>query len=355
MYFFSESEIAKVITDFGPDAVMDRLIDGVRTGFLAMGNGTISHVARAGFSRDRNLIEWMPVSTHEGSAIIKIVSYCPKNPIEVNLPTICALIVEVDPARGQIQTVAEGWLLTAMRTGAASAVASELLAMPNSSTLGLIGCGCQAVTQAHALSRVFPLRRILSHDIDPHASEGLRRRLGFLGVAIEVATPEEIEVSADIICTATTAEVGAPPVLEGRKLRPHVHINAVGSDFHGKVELPRSLVRSAFVAADCLDQAGLEGECQHFSADELRNGRAIPLESLISRPADYIHLRDRLTIFDSTGIAMQDAVALKTFLDLAAELKLESNLIGNGTKNNPQDPYGSLTFCAGHGHNLRRA
>ena len=298
MLFFSESEVAKIVAQSGPDEVMDRLIDAVRAGFLAMSNGTISHVARTGFSRGRNLIEWMPVSVDEGNAIIKVVSYCPKNPIEANLPTIGALIVEIDPARGQIQTLAEGWLLTAMRTGAASAIASQLMATPDSSTLGLIGCGCQAVTQAHALSRVFPLRRILAYDIDPGVSESLRRRLGFLEVVIEVAEPEEIESSADIICTATTAEIGAPPVLEGRELQSHVHINAVGSDFHGKLELPSNLVRSAFVAADFLDQAGQEGECQHFSADELRDGRAIPLETLISRPTDYSNLKHRLTIFD---------------------------------------------------------
>ena len=101
----------------------------------------------------------MPIYKKGAEVVIKVVGYHPKNPKNFNLPTILSSISSYDTKTGHLMGIADGVLLTALRTGAASAVASELLAKPESTTLGLIGCGAQSITQLHALSRYSNLKR----------------------------------------------------------------------------------------------------------------------------------------------------------------------------------------------------
>jgi L-lysine cyclodeaminase len=339
MFFLSETDVQRVIAAHGADFIMDRLIEGIGAGFKSIARGQIVHSRRIGFSQDGNLIEWMPVRDGAENVTIKVVSYFPQNPTLHALPTIGAMIARVDFHLGQITEVVEGRLLTAMRTGAASAVASRLLAKPESRTLGLIGCGLQSVTQAHALCRVLPIKQILAFDIDAAAMGSLMRRLSFLGLSIRAADTDEIERNSDVICTATSIPVGAEAVLQGRDLRQHVHINAVGSDFPGKTELPRALTRAAFVAADSLEQARFEGECQSLTEEQIASSRCVELQTVITAPEEFERLRSERTIFDSTGIGMEDAVALKLICELARQSNIGNDYPVDASEGDPKDPY----------------
>lgn len=343
MFFLAEGDIAAIIAAIGADRIMDRLISGMTSGFEAMARERVYHISRRGFAEGRNLVEWMPVSLPEQGVVVKLVSYCPDNPLLNGRPTIDALIAEADPQSGAFRTLAEGRLLTAMRTGAASAVATALMAPADSTTLGLIGCGAQAVTQAHALSRILPLRRVLAFDRDAQVLASLPARLGFLGLSVQTATPEAIVQLADVICTATSNEVGAPPVVSAGPIRANAHINAIGSDFPGKIELSAEVVRSAFVAADLIEQAAVEGECQHFTSQELSQGRVVALADIVTGGAAHPDLRSRLTVFDSTGIAMEDAIALQIFREYAEALG-RGREIGSAASrgDDPHDPYAFL-------------
>ncbi len=107
------------------------------------------------------LIEWMPALASGEAVTVKMVGYHPQNPLHLNVPTILSTVLWFDVTTGHLQSVMDGNLLTAIRTGAASAVASKVLARPDAEVLGLIGCGAQSVSQLHALSRVFKLRQVL--------------------------------------------------------------------------------------------------------------------------------------------------------------------------------------------------
>lgn len=121
------------------------------------------------------------LSTIKGEKFfIKVVGYHPSNPSKFNLPTIISTISEYDTNSGHLCAVIDGVLATAIRTGAASAVASKLMAHPESSTLGLIGCGTQAVTQLQALSLCFKIERVLIYDIDPNALSSFEKRCSAL-------------------------------------------------------------------------------------------------------------------------------------------------------------------------------
>ncbi|GIE54281.1 ornithine cyclodeaminase [Amorphoplanes nipponensis] len=312
----TRQHVAKLVETNGRDHFMDLLIRNLRTAFSADAKGHTP--PRGGFLRgagDTGVIEWMPHHRAGESMTMKMVAYTPSNPARLNLPTIIGTLTRYDDVTGHLQAVSDGVLLTAFRTGAASAVASSLLARPGSRTLGLVGAGAQAVTQAHALSRVFPLERILVADADPAHARSYPDRVDFLGLDVRVAGVEEIERESDIICTATTVGVGAGPVLPGAGLRPDVHINAVGADLVGKFELPLAVLRGATVVPDHFAQARAEGECQQLTDEEV----GPDLMTLCARPQDAVPLRTRRTVFDSTGFALEDHVAFSTLIELAAE------------------------------------
>lgn len=155
------------------------------------------------------------------------------------------------------------------------------------------------MTQAHALSRVFPLEQILVYDIEPAHAVSFADRVDFLDIDVRVVELAELEAASDIICTVTSVGVGDGPVLSGTNLRPHVHINAIGADLIGKFEVPKvpvAVLKSALVTPDHRAQALREGECQ-----QLEEGDIGPdLMALCADPETAARHRDSVTVFDST-------------------------------------------------------
>ncbi|NEW68838.1 ornithine cyclodeaminase family protein [Streptomyces rhizosphaericus] len=313
----TRQHVAKIVQEKGLDLFMDRMIDRLDEAFREESRRGITP-ARDGFLRgpeNTAILEWMPHHQPGDSITIKTVAYTPTNPTTHQLPTIVGTMARYDDETGRLLAIGDGILPTAVRTGAASAIASRLLARPDSRVLGLVGAGAQAVTQTHALSRVFPLDRVLVHDIEPAHAASFAERVEFLGIDVEVAPVTEIEAASDIICTVTSVGVGDGPVLRGERLRPHVHINAIGADLIGKYEVPRSVLKSAFVTPDHRGQALREGECQQLDAGDL--GPELPV--LCADPALAEARREGPTVFDSTGFALEDRVAFDVLLELAEE------------------------------------
>lgn len=115
------------------------------------------------------LLEWMPCMSLGRQVSVKMVAYHPENPSAQGLPTILSTVQLFDPGNGHLTGLIDGTYLTALRTGAASCVASRVLARPDSSTVGIIGCGAQAVTQLHGLCLHFDITEVLIHDVSASA------------------------------------------------------------------------------------------------------------------------------------------------------------------------------------------
>lgn len=327
MLILTHADVAQIMNHVGIDAFVRALTDRLDEGFRRVHVETaMLSPARGGFDRPepvRGVIEWMPHREPGASTTVKLVSYSPNNPGESGLPTISACLTRFDDRTGHTTVVADGTLLTALRTGAASALASRALAHPESRAVGVIGCGVQAVAQVHALSLVFPLDTVLAWDTDSGNLASFRERIAFTGLNVMPMRPDEMLSTADIMVTATSVAVGKGPVVEDGPTRPHLHINAVGSDVAGKTELPRSLVDRALVCPDHPEQAAREGECQVL--DPKRIGP--PLSAICADPAAIAHdARHRLTIFDSTGVAMEDHIALDLLLALAGDRGLGTEI-----------------------------
>lgn len=337
----SYSDVSKIVNSVGTDTLMDEMIASLATAFA---NHHIEHVAtppRTGFAYDspgEGMIEWMPAHEQDGEVTMKIVGYHPNNPKNRGLPTILSTISSYDSATGHLTGLADATLLTAMRTGAASAVASTLLAKADSSTVGLVGCGVQAVTQLHGLSRRFDIGQVLAYDVNPDCLASFRRRVETVASPlphVEFTTAESVVARSDIVCTSTSVGVGEGPVFKDTSTRDWLHINAVGSDFPGKFELPVSLLRRSVVFPDFPAQAMVEGECQQLEPDAV--GPSIT--HLSQNPSFAESMRDRLTVFDSTGWALADHVTMKLIFEHARERGLGQKVAIEANLVDPFSPY----------------
>jgi ornithine cyclodeaminase/alanine dehydrogenase-like protein (mu-crystallin family) len=337
-------EIRGIALRVGIDALMDEAIERLTRALETFDGATTTVPARRGFVYDRpapGLLEWMPCMEHGRGATIKIVGYHPGNARADRLPTIVSTVSAYDTGTGHLRCLMDGTFLTALRTGAASAVASRILASARSRTLGLVGAGAQAVTQLHALARVFDLDRVLVYDIDVGAQASFASRAGHLagGARVEPAPLRRIIETSDLICTATSVGVGDGPVFAGWEPRPWAHFNAVGSDFPGKVELPVEVLRHCFVCPDSREQAVREGECQQLEESAI----GPQLYELVQRRSEFLPLREVLTVFDSTGWALEDRVAMELLMDHAEEIGVGRVVGIETTSGDVLNPYDFLT------------
>lgn len=319
---YSARDVQRVVNHLGVDGFMDQLIEDLEATCEQQSEDAPCAIPRRdGFhyeTPEDGLVEWMPLLTPDHRAMMKLVGYHPANPDRQGLPTVLSSLVGFDTRTGHVSVFADGTLLTALRTGAASAVASRILASPATRTVGLIGAGAQAVSQLHALSRVFDVERVVVCDINAGAAASFAGRIAaFLPeVEVETGTASQVAERAEVLCTATSVAPHGGPVFDTEALRPGLHVNAVGSDFPGKFELPATLLERAFVCPDFLPQAVAEGESQRLPAETLGPS----LVELVKGRAQFQAKRSSLTVFDSTGFALEDHVALELLVRVASEL-----------------------------------
>ncbi|MEL7504607.1 MAG: ornithine cyclodeaminase family protein [Cyanobacteria bacterium J06554_6] len=321
----SVDDIRQIAQHVGLDALMDEMIVRLDDALCHFDPTQTVIPVRTGFNyRQPNvgLVEWMPLFQKSRQIVVKAVGYHPRNPELYALPTVLSTISAYDPASGHLLAVVDGTFLTALRTGAASALASRHLARPDSRVLGLVGAGAQAVTQLHALSRGFDLKQVWVYDIDPDVMTSFAERVAPLNIKtikIQPAQLADVVAAADILCTATSVDVGEGPVFADGNLKPWLHVNAVGADFPGKIEVPLSLLERGFVCPDFRKQALIEGECQQLMTSQATGAE---LFEIVQYPDRYQPYQQQPTVFDSTGFALEDQVALNMLLDYARELQV---------------------------------
>ncbi len=337
-------DLAAVLENVGVDFFLDELIRQLAFDIGRFDPTAIEHKIRTGFNYDtpeHGLIEWMPTMVVGDVVSVKTVGYHPQNPVERGLPSVLATTSLYDTNTGGLVALTEATLLTALRTGAASAVITQAVAKEGPITLGVVGCGAQAVTQIHAISRVRKIERLIVTDVDQSTAESLAGRLPEAIVAPEVTTHtefDEVIADLDVLVTATSVEPGHGPVVTLDHAPEHLHINAIGADFPGKTELPESYVRNpdVVVIPDVIEQCLAEGEAQHLNASELGPDMAEILER------DWHALRSQQTIFDSTGWSYEDLIVASLFVAHAVPLELGTVVELQRAPTDPHDPYETL-------------
>ena len=313
---------------------MPAAVEAMRTAFTALAEGRVQAPPRSLLTGDegRGTVLTMPAALAAPAApaaAVKIVSVFPENKRR-GLPTIHGAVIAVDPETGVPTALLEGGALTAIRTGAASGLATDLLARKDSRALAVFGSGVQARTQAEAVCCVRPIETLWICNPSAGKAEKMAAQIGaaapFPADVRPVRSSREALAAADIVCTATTS---LTPVFRDAELRPGTHINAVGSYRPHVREIPAATVRRSYVVVDrreaALEEAGdlirpIEEGIITLDHIQCELGDLL-LGADTGRPAD-----ERITLFKSVGVAAQDAAAAQAVLTAARSRGLGANV-----------------------------
>jgi ornithine cyclodeaminase len=246
---------------------------------------------------------------------VKVVSVFDHNAAR-GLPLIHGVVLLVDPETGAPTALLDAEVLTALRTGAASGLATDLLARPDASCLAVFGAGAQARTQVEGVRAVRPIRRVLLWGRDAVRTARFAAELAAAGLAVETSPAAERLGEAQVICTATTARA---PVFRAEDVPPGAHVNGTGSYRPDDRELPGALIAAARVVVDHREAALAEaGDVVLPIRDGILDAsRVAELGEIVAGSRPGRASPDEITVFKSVGNAVQDVVAAQAVVEAA--------------------------------------
>jgi alanine dehydrogenase len=240
------------------------------------------------------------------------------------LPTIMAVIILSDPKTGFPLAIMDGTYITNLRTGAAGGIAAKYLAREDSSAIALIGCGIQARAQLLALKEIFRIKSVYVYDADIRYAKKILKDTKSFGLKMEIkdSVPGCVK-DADIIVTTTPSR---RPILKAGWIREGTHINAIGADAKGKEELEPVLLKKAKIVVDDRKQAVHSGEINVPLSKGIISEKDIyaTLGEILTGEARGRVSRKEITIFDSTGLAIQDVAVANLVYHRALKQKTGS-------------------------------
>ena len=262
------------------------------------------------------------------AAGIKWVNVHPDNPDEADLPTVMGTIIYSDPTTGFPLALMDGTGLTRLRTGAAAAVATRYLAREDATSLGLVGAGVQSHYQLEAIAQVRDIQTVVISDPDEEAREEF---IAAYGDEFDVREGS-IEEAAACDVVSTTTPVRDPIV---HSVGERTHVNAIGADAAGKHEIADDILQEAKLVIDDYEQCTHSGEInvpwsEGLLGDDDLHGE---LGEVVTGAVAGRTPEDGVTVFDSTGLAIQDVAAAHVVYEDADEhgVGTEFPLVGTDT------------------------
>ncbi|WP_373947129.1 iminosuccinate reductase BhcD [Paracoccus marcusii] len=222
-----------------------------------------------------------------------------------------------DADTGRCRAVVGGNLLTALRTAAASAVSIRHLARPDARVLGMIGAGHQSTFQLRAALDQRDFDRVVGWNLNPADLDRLAKVADECGIPFQAVDLDQLGAQADVIITITSSFA---PILQAAQVRPGTHLACMGTDTKGKQEVEAALLGKASVFTDEVAQSVTIGEAQHAVAqgliapDDITQIGAVINGDRPGRVSD-----DQITLFDGTGVGLQDLAVASAAVDLAVE------------------------------------
>ncbi|MCS7130697.1 MAG: alanine dehydrogenase [Archaeoglobaceae archaeon] len=251
-----------------------------------------------------------------GYAGLKWVNSHPKNP-EKGLPCVMAILILNNPSNGFPLAVMDATFLTSLRTGAAGGVAIRYLARKDSRVFGFVGCGKQARFQLLAIKELCKVELVKAYDINKKAEEDFKKFCETQGIKCELRKAEDV-CDCDVLVTTTPS---TEPVVRDEWIKEGTHINAIGADAPGKQELEIKTLLRAKIVVDDIHQALHGGEVNVAVSKGLISEKDI-YASLGEIIAGKKKGREgnEITIFDSTGLAIQDIAVAKIVYEKAIKI-----------------------------------
>jgi len=303
----TRSDVMKVLN-------MKECITAVEKAFAELSNGTAVLPLRTAIRPEDGLSLYMPAYLKESGALAcKVVTVYKNNPAKYNLPTTIGKVLLQNPETGEVICIMDGGYLTAVRTGAASGVATKYLARSAGNlTAAIFGAGVQAKMQLWAVTEVRNIAKALVYDISAEAMDKFISEMNpKLKIEISKAASTEQMLGCDIICTATSSST---PLFDGSLLKGGTHINGIGSHSPDARELDTETIKRSLLVGDsfeaCIKEAGdmmiplKEGAIteSHFYGE---------LGEIITGKKQGRTDDKQITLFKSNGLAIQDAATAK--------------------------------------------
>jgi alanine dehydrogenase len=304
--FFSGEDVRKAVPP-------ERAVEAVRDAFVAYARGEWTMPPKvyvpaypAGDFRAMSALG-------AGHALLKWVTSFPGNPAR-GLPTVTGLVLLSDATNGVLKAAFDAAAVTALRTGAAAVLAAETLAKSNAEPATVIGAG----VNGEATARTFLARGrgVALYDVDGRRAETVAERIG-----ADVAESRERALDADIVVTVTP---GKEVLFEESSLRPGQHVSLMGADGPGKQEIAAGEMARVHVFCDDWAQASHNGDLAHaVEAGLLSRDDVSQLGDVLTDAAEGRSSDSDITIFDSTGLAIQDLAIAVAAMERAEELDLQ--------------------------------
>jgi alanine dehydrogenase len=249
------------------------------------------------------------------AAGVKWVNVHTDNPREHDLPTVMGTMIYTDPETAFPLAILDGTAITRLRTGAAAAVATRHLAIDDARSLGLVGAGAQSYTQLEAIATVRDIERVVIADRNADRQEAFIDAFADR-FDVEAGSIEEA-AACDVLSTVTPV---LDPIVSRDALGEHTHVNAIGADAEGKQEHERQTLLDARLIIDDYEQCVHSGEINvPFAAGEVTDDDIDgELGAIVAGNAPGRQPADGLTLFDSTGLAIQDVAAAHTVYEQAS-------------------------------------
>jgi alanine dehydrogenase len=302
-------------------------IDAVEEIFRLQGNGKIPSTGILGIKAKHGGLHVKAGVLPGGKSYIvaKLNTNFTHNRARLGLPTIQGLIVLCDADNGLPLAILDSIDVTIKRTAAATAVAAKYLARRDSGVATICGCGQQGRTQVRALNSVLLLKKVFAFDLDQRAAKNLASEIGNeLDLEIELVRdlPNAIRQS-DVCVTCTTSR---DFFVRKEDVSPGTFIAAVGADDAHKQEIDPALIASAKVVADSLEQCCAIGDTHHAIAQGLMRKEDVyaELSEIVAGRKPGRANDEETIVFDSTGVAIEDAVAAAAVYERARATNIES-------------------------------
>jgi alanine dehydrogenase len=253
----------------------------------------------------------------DGLALLKWVTSFPGNP-ERGLPVVAGTVVLSDADSGELAAIIDCRAVTWLRTGAAAAVSARALAREDAAGVGIIGCGVNGAWAARCLAAAGYGPGVCA-DVRPETARALAEELGWQAGSLEEAAAQ------DVVATMTP---GDAPVLRASELRPGQHLAVLGADAHGKAEVEPAALERCRLFCDEWEQASGGGELAGAAAAG-RIGRedVVQLGDVLVGSAEGRRSADEITLFDSTGLAIQDLAIAAAVVEAWREGRIEAQTV----------------------------
>lgn len=330
--------VKELLNEHGRDTFTHDLIKELRHDFKRWNDFSI--IPRPAMHVTDGVIELMPVCDDEHYSF-KYVNGHPKNP-KSNKLTVMATGQLARTSDGEPILISEMTYLTALRTAATSALATDYMARKNSKNLAIIGTGAQSEFQLHAIMTVRDIKTVYYYDIDDAAMDKFERNCKNLDLEfVRCDSVQKAVENADIVtvCTACKQHVD---VVKNEWIKDGTHINGLGGDCPGKTEIEKSLVERAKIVVEYFDQSFIEGEIQRWSEQEARQMVHAILHDITSGTKQGRANDNEVTLFDSVGIALEDYAVLRLVKKLADKHKIGETIHVVPNLKNPIDLWSTL-------------